>query len=96
MAPVALGAGGTGGNTDACILQNVDTVLGRNSRNGQGENVGRFVGAVDDHPGESGKFFHKAAEQRFFAGDIFTEGSAAGCAGGGKGGDSGGGFGAAS
>ena len=47
MAPVALGAGGTGGDADAVLLQKVQGVLGGHTGDGQGQNVGRLVGAVD-------------------------------------------------
>ena len=47
MTAVTLGAGRAGGYADAVILQNVDGVLGRQPRNGEGENVRRLVAAVD-------------------------------------------------
>ena len=47
VAAVTFGTGGTGADTDARVLQNVDGILGGNSGNGKGENVRRFVTAVD-------------------------------------------------
>ena len=84
MAPVALGAGGTGGHADAVILQNVDGILGGNTGDGEGQNVGRIMGAVDDHTGQLGQFLHKAIQQFFFPGNISPEGLKACLAGGSK------------
>ena len=48
MAAVPLGTGGTGGNADAVVLQNIDGVLGRYAGDGQGQDVWCVVSAVDD------------------------------------------------
>ena len=48
MAAVTFCASRAGGHADAVILQNIDGVLGGDTGNGQGQNVGRFVTAVDD------------------------------------------------
>ena len=85
MTPVTLGAGGTGGNANAGILQNVDAVLGGNTGDRQRQNVGCFVGAIEGHAGQRGKLFHKAVQQALFLGHILAEGCTACGAGGGKG-----------
>ena len=66
MAAVAFGAGGTGADADAVILQNVDGVLGGHAGDGDGENVGRFVGAVDADAFQPGELFRKAVQHGLF------------------------------
>ena len=49
MTAVTFGAGRTGGYADACILQDVDGILGGNTGDGKADDVGRLVCAVDYH-----------------------------------------------
>ena len=74
MAPVALGAGGTGGNADAPVLQQVDGILGGQPGNGHIEDVGGLMGTVELHPGQGGEFFTEAVQQLRLSLDVLPEG----------------------
>ena len=84
MAAVALGAGGTGGQANAVILGDVDGILGGNAGDGDGENVGGFMAAVDTNPLQLGKLFCETIQQRLFPGGICLEAGANSGAGSGK------------
>lgn len=84
MAAVALGAGAARADTNTGILQNVDGVLGGHPGNGEGENVGRFMGTVDGDALQPGKLLHQAADQRLFPLGILPEGGGHGGAGSGE------------
>ena len=92
MAPVALGAGGTGGDADAGILQNIDGVLGGNPRNGDVQNVGGLMGSGEDQTGKDGKLFTEAVQKLFFPGGVLPKGLYACLRRGGEGEDGGGGL----
>ena len=83
MAAVPLGTGGTGGNADAVVLQNIDGVLGGYAGDGQGQDVWRVVSAVDDQPVQLGKLGNGIVQQRPFPGGIRVKSGGQGGAGGG-------------
>ena len=84
VAAVTLCAGGTCADADTVILENVDGVLGGNSRNGNGKNVGRLMGAVDADALQSSQFFHKRFDEGLFLLYVLPEGGGCRAAGGGK------------
>ena len=84
MAAVPLGTGGTGGNADAVVLQNIDDVLGGYAGDGQGQDVWRVVSAVDDQPVQIGKLGNGMRKQCLFPGGIRVKSGGQGGAGGGE------------
>ena len=84
MAAVPLGAGGTGGNADAVVLQNIDGVLGGYAGDGQGQDVWRVVSAVDDQSVQLGKLGNGMRKQCLFPGGIRVKSGGQGGAGGGE------------
>ena len=83
MAAVPLGAGGTGGNAAAVVLQIIDGVLGGYAGDGQGQDVWRVVSAVDDQPVQLGKLGNGMRKQCLFPGGIRVKSGGQGGAGGG-------------
>ena len=84
MAAVPLGTGGTGGNADAVVLQNIDGVLGGYAGDGQGQDVWCVVSAVDDQPVQLGKLGNGMRKQCLFPGGIRVKSGGQGGAGGGE------------
>ena len=94
VAPVALGAGGTGGNADAVLLQQVQGVLGGNAGDGQGQDVGSLVGTVDADALQSGDLLDGVVQQFLLPLDVGLQRRRAHAAGGGEAEDGGGSLGA--
>ena len=84
VAAVALGAGRTCGYANAVILENVDGVLGGHTGNGEIQNVGRLVAAVDADAADGGKLLHQMFQKGGLSGNVIPEGGIACGAGGGK------------
>ena len=82
---MALGAGASGGNADACILQNVNGVLGGDTGNCHRENVGSLMGTVDYYAVQFGELPAKIVQQCFFPLDILGHGGSTVSGSGGKG-----------
>ena len=66
MAPMTLGAGTACGHANAMILQNVDGILGRQTGDGQRQNMGCFVSAVDDQSVQRGQLLDGGIQQLLF------------------------------
>ena len=94
MTAVALGAGGTGANADAVLLQEVQRILGGHAGDGQGQDVGRIVSAVDADALQVGNFLDGVVQQCLLPLDVSLEGGRTHAAGGGEAEDGGGTLGA--
>ena len=66
MAPVPLGTGRACTDANPRLLQNVDGVLGRHTGDGDTEDVGRLMGAVDDHPIQGRELSNEGVKQGLF------------------------------
>ena len=73
MTSVTFCAGRTRADTDSGILQHIDTVLGRDTGDGEAEYMGRFMCAVNNDTVQCGELFHKAVKQRFFLSNVLPE-----------------------
>ena len=84
MASVTFCAGGTGGDADAVILQDVDGVLGGHTGDADVQDVGGGMGTVQMNAGQGGQFGSQMIQQFPLFFDILFKRSGTCCAGGGK------------
>ena len=84
MTPVPLGTGAACTDADAMILQNVDGILGGNTGNADGQNVGSGVSTVQPEAGQRCELCNQILQQVPFLIHIFFERSRTGGACGSK------------